>query len=151
MNHYFTRAICPFGWPEVFQNRPNKTKSHTKICGKERSPQNGIICKGCRSLFDSFKKIFFLNHYTRLPEKYQNNIRKLWDVIKEIKGRSKQLKDCFTKIMIIDGEEIFDQRKIANSFNKLFVDNVQKLGLNDSWIENKTLLLSKPTKLRTNF
>lgn len=53
--------------------------------------------------------------------------------------------------MIIDGEEIFDQRKIANSFNKLFVDNVQKLGLNDSWIENKTLLLSKPTKLRINF
>ena len=35
----------------------------------------------------------------------------------------------FPKIMIIDGQEIFDQGKIANCFNNLIVDVGPKLAL----------------------
>ena len=40
--------------------------------------------------------------------------------------RSK-IKGSFPKRMIIDGQEIFDQGKIANCFNKFFVDIGPKL------------------------
>ena len=56
-----------------------------------------------------------------------NDLNKSWDVIKEIIGRSKSIKGGFPKRMIIDGQEIFDQRKIANCFNKFFVDIGPKL------------------------
>ena len=39
----------------------------------------------------------------------------------------KSTKFSFSKRMIIDGQEIFDQRKISNCFNKLFVDSGPKL------------------------
>ena len=40
---------------------------------------------------------------------------------------AKSTKGNFPRRMIIDGQETFDQRKIANSFNKFFVDIGPKL------------------------
>ena len=60
-------------------------------------------------------------------EKYQNDIKKSWDITKKIIGRAKSTKDSFPKRMIIDGQEIFDQGKTANCFNKFFVDIGSKL------------------------
>ena len=40
---------------------------------------------------------------------------------------AKSKKDSFPKIMILDGQEIFDQGKIANCFYKFFVDIGLKL------------------------
>ena len=39
------------------------------------------------------KKNFKNNHYPNRLEKYQNDIKKTWDVIKEIKGKAKSSKD----------------------------------------------------------
>ena len=60
-------------------------------------------------------------------EKYQNDIKKSWDVIKEILGRTKSSKGSILKRMIIDGHEIFDQEKIVNCFNEFFLDIDLKL------------------------
>ena len=54
-------------------------------------------------------------------------LQKSWDVIKEIIAGAKSTKCSFPRRMIIDGQEIFDQRKIANCFNKFFVDIGPKL------------------------
>ena len=51
----------------------------------------------------------------------------MWDVIKEIIVGAKSTKGSFPRRMIIDGQEIFDQGKIANCFNKFFVDIGPKL------------------------
>ena len=51
----------------------------------------------------------------------------MWDVIKEIIGGAIPTKGSFSKRMIIDGQEIFDQEKIANCFNKFFADIGPKL------------------------
>ena len=48
-------------------------------------------------------------------------------MIKEIIGRAKSTKGSFPKRMIIDDQETFDQGKIANCFNKFFVDIGPKL------------------------
>ena len=44
-------------------------------------------------------------------------------------GGAKSTKDSFPKRMIIDGHKIFNQGKIANWFNKFFVDLGPKLAL----------------------
>ena len=45
---------------------------------------------------------------TSCLEKYQNNIKKSWDAIKEIIRRVKSTKGSFPKRMIIEGHEIFE-------------------------------------------
>ena len=74
---------------------------------KKTTPQNESIYKAYKSLFESLKKKSKKNYYTRRLENYQNDIKKSWDVIKEI-GGAKSAKDSFLKRMIIDGQEIFD-------------------------------------------
>ena len=51
----------------------------------------------------------------------------MWDVIKEIIGGAKSTKVIFPKRIIIDDQEISDQGKMANCFNKFFVDTGRKL------------------------
>ena len=57
--------------------------------------------------------------------------------MKEIIGRAKSTKGSFPKRIIIDGQEIFDQEKIANCLNKFFVDICPKLASMISESENK--------------
>ena len=53
--------------------------------------------------------------------------KKSRDVIREIIGGAKSTKGSYPKRMIIDDQEIFDQGKIANCFNKFFVNIGPKL------------------------
>ena len=94
---------------------------------KKRPSRNESIYKAYKSLFESLKKKSKKNYYTRRLENYQNDIKKSWDVIKEIIVGAKSTKGSFPRRMIIDGQEIFDQGKIANCFNKFFVDIGPKL------------------------
>ena len=90
---------------------------------KKRTSRNESIYKSYKSLFESLKKKSKKNYYTRRLENYQNDIKKSWDVIKEIIVGAKSTKGSFSRRMIIDGQEIFDQWKIGNCFNKFFVDS----------------------------
>ena len=105
----------------LLKSSKRKQKLYDKFV-KKRSPRNKNIFRVYKSLFQSLKKKSKKNYYSRLLENYYNDIRKSWDVIKEIIGGAKS-----TKRMIIDDQEIFDQGKIANSFNKFFVDIGRKL------------------------
>ena len=89
---------------------------------KKGTPRNKRIYKAYKSLFESLKKKSKNIYYTRRLEKYQNDTKKLWDVIKEIIRGAKSTKSSFPKRMIIDG-----QGKIANWFNNFFVDISAKL------------------------
>ena len=109
-----------------------KQKLYEKFVEK-RSPRNESIYKAYKSLFESLKKNSKKNYYTKRLENYQNDIKKSWDIIKEIIGIIKEIigtakstKGSFPKRMIIDGQEIFEQEKVANCFN-CFVDIGPKL------------------------
>ena len=94
---------------------------------KKRTSRIESIYKAYKSFFDSLKKKSKKNYFTRRFQNYQNDIKKSWDVIKEVIVGAKSTKGSFPRRMIIDGQEIFDQGKIANSFNKFFVDISPKL------------------------
>ena len=94
---------------------------------KRRSPRNESIYEAYKSLFENLKKKSEKNYYTRRLENYQNDIKILLHVIKEIMRREKSTKGSFPKIMIIDGQEIFDQGKKVNYFKKFFADIGPKL------------------------
>ena len=60
------------------------------------TPRNESIYKAYKSLFESLKKKSKKIFYTRRLENYQNDIKKSWDVIKEIIGGAKSNKGSFT-------------------------------------------------------
>ena len=47
-------------------------------------------------------------------------MKKTWDTIKQVIGKTKTIKNDIPKRMVIDGIETFDQNKVANGFNKYF-------------------------------
>ena len=57
----------------------------------------------------------------------ENNVKKTWDKIREVIGKSKLIDNGLPKMMVIDPYEIFDQNKIAHSFNKFLTDIGPKL------------------------
>ena len=54
-------------------------------------------------------------------------MKKTWDTIKQIIGKTKIFKNDILKRMVIDGIETFDRNKIANGFNKYFTEIGPKL------------------------
>ena len=103
-----------------------KQKLHENFL-KKKTPRNESIYKSYKSLFESLKKMPKKNYYTRRLGNYQKDIKKSRDAIKEIIEGAKSTEGIFPKIMIIDGQEIFDQGKTANYFNKFSVDIGPKL------------------------
>ena len=54
-------------------------------------------------------------------------MKKTWDTVKQIIGKTKTFENNIRKRMVIDGIETFDQNKIANGFNKYFTKIGPKL------------------------
>ena len=64
------------------------------------------------------KKLFYKKKLTDC----EKNVKKTWDAIKEVIGKSKLTDNGLSKVIVIDGCEIFNQNKIAHGFNKFFMD-----------------------------
>ena len=60
------------------------------------------------------------NYYTDQFQKYQNNIKQTWNVIKEVIGKTKITGKSLPKMMIINNKEILKEETIADEFNKYF-------------------------------
>ena len=60
-------------------------------------------------------------------ENCKQNMKKMWDTIKQIIGKTKTIKNDVPKRMFIDGIETFDQNKIANGFKRYFTEIGPKL------------------------
>ena len=105
----------PWKTKGLLKSSKRKQKLYEKYV-KKRIPRNENIYKAYKSLFESLKKKSKKNYYTRRLEHYQNDIKKSWDVIKEIIGGAKSTKGIFPKRMIIDDQEISDQGNIAKCF-----------------------------------
>ena len=111
---------------DLLKSSKRKQKLFEKLLKKRTSLKESIY-KAYKSLFQSLKKKSKKIYYSRRLENYQNDIKKSWDVIKEIIAGAKSTKGSFPRRMIIDGQEIFDLGKIANCFSKFFVDIGPKL------------------------
>ena len=65
-----------------------------------------------------FKKL----HYSSLILRYQNNIKKTSEVIKESIGKTNPNQQIFPKKIIINKESITDSELIAKHFNTVFTE-----------------------------
>ena len=89
---------------------------------------------GCPELHDKYTKFntFLKNligiakdsHYANKFEEYRGNPKKTWEIINEIRGKSKvSTKDDF----VVDGERVISRRIIANKFNAYFTSLANNL------------------------
>ena len=65
----------------------------------------------------------------RKLENCKQNMKKTWDTIKQVIGKTETIKNDIPKRMVIDGIETSDQNKIANVFNKYFTESGLSLHL----------------------
>ena len=89
---------------------------------------------GCPELHDKYTKFntFLKNligiakdsHYANKFEEYRGNPKKTWEIINEIRGKSKvSTKDDF----VVDGERVISRRIIANKYNAYFTSLANNL------------------------
>ena len=83
--------------------------------------------KDYKSLFEILKEKSKKLFYKKKLADCENNVKKTWDTIKEVTGNAKLIDNGLPKMMVIDGCAIFDQNKIAHSFNKFFTSIGPKL------------------------
>ena len=86
--------------------RPSKKRNKTK---KERY-------NTYKALLETPKKKSRNSHCSNLIDKYQINIKKTWDVMKEITAKSKfKIKKLQNRI-VVDKKEIINEKTIAEKF-----------------------------------
>ena len=90
---------------------------------KTRTEKNESEYKNYKKLFESVKKRSKKLHFSRLILKYQNNIKKTWNVIKDAIGKNNSTQSSFPNKFIHKAKTITDVHLIANHFNL----NLQKL------------------------
>ena len=89
---------------------------------KTRTEKNESEYKNYKKLFESVKKRSKKLHFSRLILKYQNNIKKTWNVIKDAIGKNKSTQSSFPKKIIHKTKTITDVHLIANHFNSYFTE-----------------------------
>ena len=78
--------------------------------------------KTIKKLFASVKKRSKKLRFSRLILKYQNNIKKTWNVIKEAIGKSKSTQSSFSKRIIHKTKTVTYAHLIAYHFNSYFTE-----------------------------
>ena len=66
-------------------------------------------------------------YYSSLIEKFKNDSKKTWQVMKEITGKTKWNQENLPKMIKTEKGNIYDQRKIADEFHTFFTNIGPKL------------------------
>ena len=109
----------------IIKSSKRKQRLYEKYL-KRKTPQNDSIYKNYKRLFETIKQKSKVNYFNERLNKYQNNIKKTWDVIKEIIGSTKSSSHHLPKKLIVN-VGITREKQIAESFNKYFVSVGPKL------------------------
>ena len=108
---------------ETFLCLYEKAFPKVKINIKTKSLLSPWMTKGLlKSIFKQIKNKSKKNYYQNLLIKYQNNIKKTWDIIKEVIGKTKLKSNILPRRLIINSIETYDKKIIANEFNNYFVN-----------------------------
>jgi hypothetical protein len=77
--------------------------------------------KDYRALLNKLLRKKERDHYDNILKQNQNNLRKSWQIIKQIINKTQKTKS-FSDKFIINNIEVTDKHRIANSFNQYFVN-----------------------------
>ena len=85
---------------------------------KQKSDKNYETYKIHKNLFENLKKQSKKLHFQNKLKQYENNIKKTWNFMKAVIGKSKICDDKFPKSLDINKEEITDKKIIADTFSR---------------------------------
>ena len=94
---------------------------------KNLNKTNKLEYKAYKELLESIKKRSKILHFSNPIRKYNHNIKKTWEVIKESIGKGKFNHQNFPKKIRLDGKNITDEDRIAKQFNTYFTKIGPKL------------------------
>ena len=98
-----------------------KQKLYIKFL-KNKSTQNEQIYKNYKHLFEKLRKKAKQTYYQSILKDCQNDMRRTWQIMKEITGKCKVNSNRFPKSINVNGKSIKKNSRIAEEFNKYFTN-----------------------------
>ena len=89
---------------------------------KNRNPGKELNYKQYKTLFEPLKKKSKKNYYSDLTDSHKYNIKKTWNIMKEIIGNKRVTNAPLPNFITVKNREIFDKKEIAETFNGYFVN-----------------------------
>ena len=94
---------------------------------KDKSIQNEHIQKNYKRLFEKLRKKTKQTFYQSLLKGCQNDMKRRWQIMKDITGKSKFNSDRFPKSINVNGKAMKKNSHIAEEINKYFINVGQNL------------------------
>ena len=98
-----------------------KQKQYIKFL-KSKNPENELIYKNYKKLFENLRKKFKQNYYLDLLEKHKDNVKQGWYVLKEITGKVQKKNQSLPTTLETKNGIISDKNVIAEEFNTFFTN-----------------------------
>ena len=105
----------------IMKSSKRKQKLYEKLL-KRKTIKNEENYKNYKRLFESVKRRSKASYFKERLNKYKNDVKKTWDVIKEVIGNTKSMPQKLPKRLLVNNIEVFDKEQIAEQFNKYFTN-----------------------------
>ena len=97
----------------LLKSSKKKQRLHEKFL-KNRNPENELNYKQYKTLFESLKKKSKKNYYSDLIDSYKYNIKKTWDIMKEIIGNKRVTNAPLPNFITVKNRNIRQKRNCRN-------------------------------------
>ena len=116
------KNLSPWITKGIKKSSKRKQKLYEKFL-KKRNAFNETAYKTYKNLFEAIKRKSKKNHYSQKILQFKYDIKKRWNVMKEIIGKAKHSKKSnFPQKLKIGNKIKTGENEIANEFNKYFAD-----------------------------
>ena len=116
------KNLSPWITKGIKKSSKRKQKLYEKFL-KKRNAFNETAYKTYKNLFEAIKRKSKKNHYSQKILQFKYDIKKRWNVMKEIIGKAKYSKKSnFPQKLKIGNKIKTGENEIANEFNKYFAD-----------------------------
>ena len=93
-----------------------KQKLYIKFL-KSKNPEDELIYKNYKNLFEKLRKKSKQNYYSNLLEKHKDNAKQRWQILKEITGKVQKKNQSLPTTLETENRIISDKNAIAEEFN----------------------------------
>ena len=98
-----------------------KQKLYIKFI-KSKNPEDELIYKNYKNLFEKLRKKSQQNYYSKLLEKHKDNAKQRWQVLKEITGKVQKKNRSRSATLETEKGIISDKNTFAEEFNTFFTN-----------------------------
>ena len=99
----------------LVKSSKEKKKIYEKFLNN-RNREKEMNYKQYKTLFESLKKKSKKNYYSDLIDSYKYNMKKTWDVMKEIFGNKRVTNVPLLNFITVKSREIFDKKNSGNVY-----------------------------------